>query len=185
MSTEQSAPAVQYAVTLHKDGRTEKIITALRRQIEREPNDMADREQLGDIYYAQEKYKEARHQYRYIFEHRRHAVDVALKLVQVYLCLPNRLRQAYNVLHRTVHHNPEHSMAWLRYANFCRVLIRDDEDVDDLYAHIESISAGDLERELECAADHSFTGQLGRAQDACARALALAGKEVPPKRCTT
>ncbi len=90
---------------------------------------MATRERLGDIYYAQEKYQEARRQYRYIFERRRHAGDVALKLVQVYLCLPNRLRQAYNVLRRTVHHNPKHLMAWLRYANFCRVLIRDYEEV--------------------------------------------------------
>jgi tetratricopeptide (TPR) repeat protein len=166
--------SIQHALNLHEDGHMEKIIPTLRQQIEQEPNDMAIREKLGDIYYAQEKYKEARRQYRYIFERRRHAVDVALKLVEVYLCLPNRLRQAYNVLRRTVHHNSEHLMAWLRYANFCRVLIRDDEDVDDLYAHIESISAGDLERELTCAADHLFTGQLERAQEACARALVLA-----------
>lgn len=165
---------IRHAVILYKDGQMERIITALLQQIEREPNDMAAREHLGDIYYAQKEYKKARRQYRYIFERRRHAVGVALKLVQVYLCLSNRLRQAYNVLHRTVHHNPESLAAWLRYANFCRVLIRDDEDVDELYAHIEEISGGELEKELTCAADHLFTGQLERAQEACARALNLA-----------
>ncbi len=172
MSTEQSAPEIQYAATLHED--VEKIITALRQQVKRDPNDMAVRERLGDIYYAQEKYKEARRQYRYIFDRRRHAVDAALKLVRVYLCLPNRLRQAYNVLCRTVRYNPEHLEAWLRYANFCQVLIRDDEDVDNLYARIRNISDGDLEKELTCATDHLFTGQLERAQQTCARALALA-----------
>jgi len=174
MSTEQATSTFQHAVTLHEDGQLERIITALRRQIERKPNDMAAREQLGDFYYAQEEYKKARRQYRYIFEHRRHAVDAALKLAQVYLCLPNRLRQAYNVLRRTAYHNPEHLTAWLRYANFCRVLIRDDEDDEELYAPVEEISAGDLERELECAANHLFTGQLERAQKACTRALTLA-----------
>ncbi len=174
MSTEQATSTFQHAVTFDEGGQLERIITALRRQIERKPKDMAAREQLGDFYYAQEEYKKARHQYRYIFEHRRHAVDAALKLAQVYLCLPNRLRQAYNVLRRTAYHNPEHLTAWLRYANFCRVLIRDDEDEEELYAHVEEISAGDLERELECAANHLFTGQLERAQKACTRALALA-----------
>jgi tetratricopeptide (TPR) repeat protein len=120
-------------VTLHEGGQLERIITALRRQIERKPKDMAAQEQLGDFYYVQEEYKKARRQYRYIFEHRRHAVDAALKLAQVYLCLPKRLRQAYNVLRRTAYHNPEHLTAWLRYANFCRMLIRDDEDEEELY----------------------------------------------------
>jgi len=177
MNTERPTSDFQHAVILYQDGQIEKIITTLRRQIKRNPKDMTTRERLGDIYYAQEEYKEARRQYRYIFEHCRHAVDAALKLVQVYLCLPNRLNQAYNVLHRTAKYNQEHLEAWLRYANFCRVLIRDDEEEDDLYAHIESISDGDLEKELTCAADHLFTDQLERAQEACARALALEGDD--------
>lgn len=177
MSIEQTAPVVQQAIALRDAGQVEEAIVLLQPHIEQEPNDMAARECLGDIYYAQEAYRKARRQYRYVFDRRRHAVDVALKLVEVYLCLPNRLRQAYNVLRRTTHHNPEHLAAWLRYANFCRVLIRDDEDVEALYAHIETLSTGDPEKELVCAADHLFTGQLERARATCGRALALAGAD--------
>jgi tetratricopeptide (TPR) repeat protein len=174
MSIEQRASIVQQAIALHEAGEEEEAIALMEQYIEQEPNDMAAREYLGDIYYAQEAYQKARRQYRYVFERRRRAVDVALKLAEVYLCLPNRLRQVYHVLRRTAHHNPGHLAAWLRYASFCRVLIRDDEDVDALYTHIETLSAGDLEKELECAGDHLFTGQLERAQAACARALVIA-----------
>lgn len=173
MSIEQIVSVVQQATALRESEQEKEAIALLEQHIEQEPNDVAVREYLGDIYYAQEAYQEARRQYRYVFDHCRQAVDAALKLVEVYLCLPNRLRQAYNVLRCTVLHNPEHLTAWLRYANFCRVLIRDDEDVNALYAHIETLSTGDLEKELECVADHLFTGQLERARAACARALAI------------
>ena len=174
MSIEQTRSVVQQATALREAEQEKEAIALLEQHIEQEPNDMAAREYLGDIYYDQEAYQKARRQYRYVFDRRRHEVDVALKLVKVYLCLPNRLRQAYNVLRRTTQHNPEHLTAWLRYANFCRVLIRDDEDVDAIYAHIETLSTGDVEKELGCASDHLFTGQLERAQAACARALVIA-----------
>ena len=88
-----------------------------------------------------------------------------------------KLRQAYNVLNRTVQYNPDDLTALLRYANFCRVLVNEGEEVEDLYQRIETLSAGDLEKELICAEDHLFTGQLERAKEACARALALDGED--------
>lgn len=173
MSTLQTPSRLQEARALYDEGRNEEAINLLNAILGQEPNDMAARELLGDIYYAREEYKSARRQYRYIFDRRRHAVRVALKLAEVYICLPKKLRQAFNVLQRTVQYNPEHLAALLRYANFCRFMIRDEEEVAALYRRIEGLSAGDLEKELECAADHLFTGQLGRAKAACTRALAL------------
>jgi tetratricopeptide (TPR) repeat protein/transposase len=177
MSVSQTASRVQEAQALHRAGQDEEAIRLLIEILGQEPNDMTARELLGDIYYARDEYKQARQQYRYVFDRRRHEVSVALKLVEVYLCLPKKLRQAYNVLHCTVQSNPDDLTALLRYANFCRVLINDGEDVEDLYRRIETLSAGDLEKELACAADHLFTGQLERAKEACARALALAGED--------
>lgn len=177
MSVSQTASRVQEAQALREAGQVEEAIRLLTEILEQEPNNMKARELLGDIYYDRNEYKQARQQYRYVFDRRRHEVRVALKLVEVYVCLPKKLRQAYNVLHRTVQHNPDDLAALLRYANFCRVLVNDGEDVEDLYQRIETLSAGDLEKELHCAADHLFTGQLARAKEACARALALAGED--------
>lgn len=177
MSIPQTVSRLQEAHSLHEAGQDEEAISLLETILEQEPNNMAARELLGDIYYARDEYKLARRQYRYVFDRRRHAVGAALKLAEVYLCLPKKLRQAFNVLHRTVQHNPDHLTALLRYANFCRVLINDGQEVEALYERIEALSAGDVEKELECAADHLFTGQLERAKAACLRALALAGDD--------
>jgi tetratricopeptide (TPR) repeat protein len=176
MSVSQTASRVQEAQALRDAGRVEEAICLLTEILEQEPNNMKARELLGDIYYDRDEYKQARQQYRYVFDRRRHEVRVALKLVEVYLCLPKKLRQAYNVLRRTAQHNPDDLATLLRYANFCRVLVHDGEDVEDLYQRIETLSAGDLDKELNCAADHLFTGQLERAKEACARALALDGE---------
>jgi tetratricopeptide (TPR) repeat protein len=173
MSVSQTASRVQEAQALRDAGRFEEAIRLLIEILEQETNNMIARELLGDIYYDLDEYKQARQQYRYVFERRRHEVRVALKLVEVYLCLPNKLRQAYNVLHHTVQYNPDDLTALLRHANFCRVLANDGEDVEDLYQRIETLSVGDLEKELLCADDHLFTEQLERAKEACARALAL------------
>lgn len=177
MSIPQATSQLQEAQALYEAGKQEQAIRLLKSILEQEPNNMEARELLGDIYYAREQYTKARRQYRYIFDRRRHAVEAALKLAEVYLAIPNKLRQAYNVLQRTVTHNPDHLTALLRYANFCRVLINDDEDVEALYQRVEELSAGDLEKELTCAADHLFTGQLERAQAACERALTLAPED--------
>jgi tetratricopeptide (TPR) repeat protein len=177
MSVSQTASRVQEAQALCEAGRVEEAICLLTEILEQETNNMRARELLGDIHYNLNEYKEARRQYRYIFDHRRHEVRVALKLVEVYLCLPKKLRQAYNVLHCTVQHNPDDLGALLRYVNFCRVLIHDGEDVEGIYLRIETLSAGDLEKELLCADDHLFTGQLERAKEACARVLAMDGED--------
>jgi tetratricopeptide (TPR) repeat protein len=176
MSNSQT-PHIEEAQALSEAGQEDEAIKLLQAILEQEPNHMVARELLGDIYYARDQYKSARQQYRYIFDRRRHEVDVALKLVEVYLCLPHKLGQAYHVLRRAVSDNPNHLPALLRYANFCRVLINDGEDVAALYQQIEALSAGDLEQELVCAADHLFTEQLDRAKAACARALVLAGDD--------
>lgn len=176
MSVSQTASRVQEAQALREAGQVEEAIRLLTEILEQEPNNMRARELLGDIYYDLNEYKRARRQYRYVFDRRRHEVRIALKLVEVYLCLPKKLRQAYNVLRRTVQHNPDDLAALLRYANFCRVLINDGENVEGIYQRIETLSTGDLEKELNCAADHLFTGQLERAKEACARALALDGE---------
>jgi len=162
---------VEQAEALYKEGKVAEAIPLLQQQITHEPQDMAARELLGDIYFAQDQYKEARQQYRYLCDRRRYAVSAALKLVEVYLCLPKKLRQAYNVLRRTVAHNPAHLTALLRYANFCRVLIREEEEVAALYARAEELSAGDLEQTLELAGHYVFTEQWAPARAACARAL--------------
>ncbi|MBN2258312.1 MAG: tetratricopeptide repeat protein, partial [Anaerolineaceae bacterium] len=176
MSVSQTASRVQEAQALCEAGLIEEAIRLLTEILEQEPNNMRARELLGDIYYDLNEYKPARQQYRYIFDRHRHEVRIALKLVEVYLCLPRKLRQAYNVLRRTVQHNPDDLAALLHYANFCRVLIHDGEDVEAIYQRIETLSAGHLERELLCAEDHLFTGQLERAKEACARVLALDGE---------
>jgi tetratricopeptide (TPR) repeat protein len=178
MSTPQTPPTVEEATALYEAGQEETAIKLLKTIIEQEPNNMTARELLGDIYYAGEAYKSARQQYRYIFDRRRHEVRVALKLAEIYLCIPRKVRQAYNVLWRTVQDNPDHLTALLYYANFCRVLVNErEEDVAALYERIEELSGGDLERELECAADHLYTEQLERARAACFRALVLAGED--------
>jgi tetratricopeptide (TPR) repeat protein len=176
MSVSQTASRVQEAQALCKAGQVEEAIRLLTEILEQEPDNMIARELLGDIYYARDKYKQARQQYRYVFDRRRREVRVALKLAEVYLCLA-KLRQAYNVLNRTVQYNPEDLAALLRYANLCRVLVNDGEDLEDLYQRIETLSAGHLEQELLCADDHFFTGQLERAKEVCARVLALDGAD--------
>jgi tetratricopeptide (TPR) repeat protein len=174
MNPPQSPPTIEEAQKLQEGGQEEAAIKMLKELIEQEPKNIAAREELGDIYYAREAYKLARQQYRYIFDRRRHEVGVALKLVEVYLCIPKKVRQAYNVLRRTVQHNGDHLPALLSYANFCRVLFREEaEEVEALYEQIETLSAGDLEGELACAADHLYTEQLERAKEACFRALVL------------
>ena len=111
-----------------EQGENQKAIELLEKTIQEQPKNMAARELLGDIYFACELYNLARRQYRYIFNHRRHAVELALKLAQVYMCIPKTLIQAYKVLQRTILYNPDHLTALLRFANFCRVLIRQGQD---------------------------------------------------------
>ena len=132
MSVSQTASRVQEAQALRKVGQIEEAIRLLIEILEQEPNNMTARELLGDIYYARKEYKQARRQYRYVFDRRRHEVRIALKLVEVYLYL-GKLRQVYNVLNCTVQYNPEDLAALLHYANLCRVLVNDGEDVEDLY----------------------------------------------------
>ncbi|MGB0384775.1 MAG: transposase [Ardenticatenaceae bacterium] len=91
--------------------------------------------------------------------------------------IPKKLRQAYNVYCRTVKYNPEHLQAGLCYANFCRVLIREDEDVEQLYAKSEEICALDLEKELELAVHYLYTQQLEKALATCQRALLLTSQD--------
>ncbi len=138
MSNPPTPPTIEEAKALCEAGQQERAIKPLKAIIEQEPNNITARELLGDIYYAREEYKLARQQYRYIFDRRRHNVEAALKLVEVYLCIPKKLRQAYNVLWRTVQDNPDHLTALLHYANFCRVLVNErEEDVEALYERIE------------------------------------------------
>ncbi len=178
MIIEQSDTIIIQAVELSKTGQVEKAITILKQVIERAPKNMGAREHLGDIYYEQEDYKQARRQYRYIYDRRRHEVDVALKLSEVYLCLPSKLRQAYNVLRRTTQHNQGHLEAWQRYANFCRILIREeDDDVTAMYEHIEGLSRGNVEQEIKVVNDYLFTKQYERALAGCQRIIALAPQD--------
>ncbi len=178
MNSVKTSPTVEEAQALHQAGQDKAAIEMLKEIVEQEPKDMTARELLGDIYAAAEEYKLARQQYRYIFDRRRHQVEVALKLVEIYLCIPKKVRQAYNVLRRTVQDNPDHLTALLYYANMCRVLVNEEEeDVEALYQQIEELSAGNLERELESAADHLFSQQLERAKAACFRALQLAADD--------
>lgn len=177
MSIAERVHRVQEARSLYEAGQVNEAILFLTEVLEQDYDNVKAREFLGDIYFARDEYYQARKQYRRIFDQHRHRVSAALKLVQVYLCLPHRLRQAYNVLAETVHHNPNHIEALLHYANFCRVLVNEGEDVETLYQRIESLSAGYVGRELTCAEDHLFTGQLERAKEACARALALDGQD--------
>ena len=70
---------------------------------------------------------------------------------------------------RTVKYNPDHLGVLLRFANFCRVLIRqakedeEPQDVTTLYAQAEELSIGDFDKELELANHYLFTSQLEKA----------------------
>lgn len=165
--------SIQKAKTLYEIGRVTEAIALLTQLIQCTPDNMAARESLGDIYKVQEAYEKAAQQYRYIFEHRPYAVDAALKLFYVYLCQPHKSRQAYTVLRCAAHRNPHHLTVWLWYAIFCQLWMADDEDIAALVAKVESLSAGNLEKELEVAATYLASGLLEQAQAACARALNL------------
>ena len=99
------------------------------------------------------------------------------------MCLPKKLVQAYKVLQRTVMYNPDHLEALLRFANFCRILIRkskDEEeyqDVAELYAKAEQLCQGDLERELELANHYFFIEKLPEALAAAQRAQEAAPED--------
>ena len=165
---------ISQARALHEAGESEKAIDLLLEFIEKEPNQMTVHELLGDIYAACENFNKARYHYRYIYDRRRHEVEVALKLASIYLSQPKKARQAYNVLCRTVKYNPNHLQALLYYANFCRLLIREkDEDVAGLYARAEEMCQGNFENELSLANHYFLEGQLFKAVDACQRALLL------------
>ena len=82
--------SVEQARVLHGQGQNQQAIDMLQKVIEEQANNMEARELLGDIYMACNEYTLARRQYRYIFDRRRHEVSAAIKLAEVYMCLPKK-----------------------------------------------------------------------------------------------